>query len=117
MSSTANQPPEQLSRDTIGQKLAEADWFVQDKAKMNFNVGLGTTAREYPTGIGPTDYVLFVDPSAVSVVEAKPETRGEADNGKGTTCRICKRAIKMGFQHAGLDLRLREHWNDHPHPQ
>ena len=44
---------------------------------MNFNVGLGTTAREYPTGIGPTDYVLFVDPSAVSVVEAKPETRGE----------------------------------------
>lgn len=33
-------------------------------------------AREYQTDIGPADYVLFVDRSAVGVIEAKPDDWG-----------------------------------------
>jgi type I restriction enzyme R subunit len=73
---TKNQNPEQIARDQIDAKLAEAGWYVQDKDKINFNAGQGIAVREYPTDIGPADYVLFVDRRAVGVIEAKPEEWG-----------------------------------------
>jgi len=71
-----NQNPEQIARDQIDVKLAEAGWRVQDKSKIDFNAGPGVAVREYPTDIGPADYVLFVDRRAVGVIEAKPEDWG-----------------------------------------
>ena len=71
-----NQNPEQIARDQIDSKLAEAGWRVQDKSKIDFNAAQGIAVREYPTDIGPADYVLFVDRRAVGVIEAKPEDWG-----------------------------------------
>ena len=73
---TKNQNPEQIARDQIDAKLAEAGWHVQAKGKINFNAGLGIAVREYQTDIGPADYVLFVDRQAVGVIEAKPQEMG-----------------------------------------
>lgn len=67
-----NQNPEQIARDLIDERLVEAGWAVQDKAAINFNAGLGVAVREYQTDVGPADYVLFVDKTAVGVIEAKP---------------------------------------------
>ncbi len=71
-----NQNPEQIARDQIDARLAEAGWHVQDKDAIDFNAGQGIAVREYPTDIGPADYVLFVDRCAVGVIEAKPEDWG-----------------------------------------
>ena len=73
---TSNQTPEQVARDTIDRRLAQAGWEVQDKAKIDFNAGLGIAVREYQTDIGPADYVLFVDRKPVGVIEAKPADWG-----------------------------------------
>ncbi|WP_330646865.1 DEAD/DEAH box helicase family protein (plasmid) [Thioclava litoralis] len=77
MSTAVNQNPEQLARDRIDELLRAAGWVVQDKSAIDFGAGLGVAVREYQTDIGPADYVLFVDRSAVGVIEAKPETWGE----------------------------------------
>ena len=71
-----NQNPEQVARDQIDARLAEAGWHVQDKDAIDFNAGQGIAVREYPTDIGPADYVMFVDRCAVGVIEAKPEDWG-----------------------------------------
>lgn len=75
-SPSINQNPEQIARDLIDAKLIEAGWLVQDKDSLDFNAGPGIAVREYPTDIGPADYVLFVDRKAVGVIEAKPEDWG-----------------------------------------
>ena len=72
-----NQNPEQIARDQIDKRLIAAGWQVQDKASLNPNASLGVAVREYQTDIGPADYVLFVDGTAVGVVEAKPDSWGE----------------------------------------
>jgi type I restriction enzyme R subunit len=71
-----NQNPEQIARDQIDARLVEAGWHVQDKDTLDFGAGQGLAVREYPTDIGPADYVLFVDRRAVGVIEAKPEDWG-----------------------------------------
>jgi type I restriction enzyme R subunit len=75
-SPTVNQNPEQIARDQIDAKLAEVGWHVQSKDHIDFNAGQGIAVREYPTDIGPADYVLFVDRKAVGVIEAKPSDWG-----------------------------------------
>jgi len=71
-----NQNPEQIARDKIDALLVQSGWKVQDRKALNFNAGLGIAVREYPTDIGPVDYVLFVDRKAVGVIEAKREEEG-----------------------------------------
>ena len=74
---SANQTPEQVARDIIDTRLERAGWKVQSKNKTNFNAGRGIAVREYPTDVGPADYVLFVDKKPTGVVEAKPATLGQ----------------------------------------
>ena len=76
MPSEVNQTPEQVARDRIDARLRASGWHVQDKDALDFNAGLGIAVREYPTDVGPADYVLFVDRKAVGVVEAKPDSWG-----------------------------------------
>jgi type I restriction enzyme, R subunit len=75
--STRNQNPEQIARDQIDRKLAEAGWAVQNRKAIDFKAGPGIAVREYQTDIGPADYVLFVDQKAVGVIEAKPADWGQ----------------------------------------
>ena len=72
-----NQNPEQVARDNIDSKLAKAGWHVQSKKQVDLGVGQGVAVREYPTDIGPADYVLFVDRKPVGVIEAKRVEAGE----------------------------------------
>ncbi len=72
----SNQTPEQIARDKIDAMLKLAGWKVQDRKAIDFNAGLGIAVREYPTDIGPADYVLFVDRKPLGVIEAKREEEG-----------------------------------------
>ena len=65
--------PEQKSRQTIDRMLSEACWLLQDMKDFNPGAALGVAVREYPTGTGPADYILFVDRVPVGVIEAKKE--------------------------------------------
>jgi type I restriction enzyme R subunit len=65
--------PEQIARQNIDKKLEQAGWHVQDYKDLNPSAGLGVAVREYPTGSGSSDYILFVDRKPVGVIEAKKE--------------------------------------------
>ncbi|WP_253278164.1 type I restriction endonuclease subunit R [Variovorax paradoxus] len=45
--------------------------------QLNLGARLGVAVREYPTGTGPVDYVLFVNRAACGVIEAKKDSAGE----------------------------------------
>ena len=77
MPSDINQTPEQIARDRIDDRLRAAGWHVQDRNAIDFTAGIGIAVREYPTDVGPADYVLFVDRQAVGVAEAKPDDWGD----------------------------------------
>ena len=122
--SSINQNPEQIARDQIDAKLAEAGWRVQDKAKIDFNVGIGIAVREYPTDIGPADYVLFVDRRAVGVIEAKPEDWGhkitvvEEQAGDYATANLKwvknQEPLPFVFQSTGVITRFTDGRDPHP---
>jgi type I restriction enzyme R subunit len=71
-----NQNPEQIARDEIDKQLIACGWHIQDKSKINLNAAVGIAVREYPTDVGPADYVLFVEKKPVGLVEAKREDEG-----------------------------------------
>ena len=73
---SSNQTPEQKARDIIDSKLERAGWKLQSMNEINLSAGRGIAVREYPTDVGPADYVLFVDKIPTGVVEAKPATAG-----------------------------------------
>jgi type I restriction enzyme R subunit len=66
--------PERRARVLIDRLLDEAGWAVQDRAEMNLAARRGVAVREFPMapGHGNADYLLFVDHTAVGVIEAKP---------------------------------------------
>ena len=67
----ANQNTEQIARDMIDAMLTAAGWSVQDHNMPNLNTSLGVALREYPTSIGPTDYLLLIDKKPCGLIEAK----------------------------------------------
>jgi type I restriction enzyme, R subunit len=69
--------PEAKARQLIDQKLEQAGWVLQDVKQLNLGAGLGVAVREYPTDTGPADYVLFINRTAVGVIEAKKDTAAE----------------------------------------
>jgi type I restriction enzyme R subunit len=71
-----NQNPEQLARDRIDSQLSASGWIIQDRARLNLAAATGVAVREYPTDVGPADYVLFVDKKPVGIIEAKREEEG-----------------------------------------
>ncbi len=71
-----NQNPEQKARDNIDRQLQACGWLVQDNKKIHLQAGMGIAVREYPTDVGPADYVLFVDGKPVGIIEAKREEQG-----------------------------------------
>jgi len=75
--SEPNRTPEQIARDRIDWMLAEAQWSVQDKNRIDFSSAKGIAVREYPTDSGPADYVLFVERKPIGVIEAKRSEMGQ----------------------------------------
>lgn len=71
-----NQHPEQQARDSIDEQLRASGWAVQSKETINLQIGAGQAIKEYPTAVGPADYVLFVQGKPIGVIEAKREERG-----------------------------------------
>lgn len=68
-------PAESRARLLIDRQLENAGWAVQDKKETNLFAAQGVAIREVTLkpGHGRADYVLYVDQSAVGVIEAKPE--------------------------------------------
>lgn len=71
-----NQTPEQKARDRIDRTLKAAGWVVTDRCDLDWKLGPGIAVREYPTEIGPADYVLFAERQPLGVIEAKREEEG-----------------------------------------
>jgi type I restriction enzyme R subunit len=69
--------PEEQARLKIDDKLTQAGWVIQDMKQLNLGAAMGVAVREYPTDTGPADYVLFVNRTAVGVIEAKKDSAGE----------------------------------------
>jgi type I restriction enzyme R subunit len=69
--------PEQKARQNIDLMLEKAGWVVQDMKQFNPAASLGVAVREFPTDVGPADYILFVNKQPVGVIEAKKEEEGE----------------------------------------
>lgn len=67
----SNQNPEQIARDLIDEQLTACGWVIQAKSDIDLGVSLGIAVREYPTEVGPADYVLFVNRKPVGIIEAK----------------------------------------------
>lgn len=65
---------EARARVLIDAQLKAAGWVVQDRKVMNLFAGQGVAVREsiMAPGHGRVDYLLYVDKSAVGVIEAKP---------------------------------------------
>jgi type I restriction enzyme R subunit len=72
----SNQNPEQIARDNIDKQLKACGWLVQNKKNINLTAAQGVAVREYSTEVGPADYVLFVNPKPVGIIEAKREEEG-----------------------------------------
>jgi type I restriction enzyme, R subunit len=66
--------PEAKAREKIDALLLQASWLIQDRDDMNLTASDAIAVREFrlEKGHGFVDYLLFVDGSAVGVVEAKP---------------------------------------------
>jgi type I restriction enzyme R subunit len=92
-----NQNPEQIARDNIDKQLMLCGWIIQDKKKVNLAAGLGIAIREYQTDIGPADYVLFIDRTAVGIIEAKREEEG---------LHLTSTVQEQSVQYANAKLRL-----------
>jgi type I restriction enzyme, R subunit len=63
---TANQNPEQLAHDKIDKLLPESGWLIQNKSSINLAASVGIAVREYQSNVGPSDYILFVNPKPFS---------------------------------------------------
>jgi len=65
--------PENRAREKIDALFEQAGWTIQDRDEMNLTVP-AVAVREFKLekGHGFTDYLLFLDGSAVGVCEAKP---------------------------------------------
>ncbi|MBT6004407.1 MAG: DEAD/DEAH box helicase family protein, partial [Prolixibacteraceae bacterium] len=62
--------------DHIDKMLVDANWHVQSRDKVDLSANIGVAVCEYPTDVGPADYVLFVNRKPVGIIEAKREDEG-----------------------------------------
>ena len=65
--------PEEIARPNIDAQLLAASWRVQNYKSVDFAAGSGIALREVPLKARPCDYLVFVDRTAVGVIEAKKE--------------------------------------------
>ena len=64
-------------------RLRITGWLSPDFKKLNLDAASAIVVREYPTGIGPADFLLFVDHEAVGIIEAKVKQRSEDSDDAG----------------------------------
>ncbi len=121
---SANQNPEQIARDQIDARLAEAGWHVRTMKNLDWSAGQGIAVREYQTDTGPADYVLFVDQKAVGVIEAKPNDWGhkittvEEQSGEYATAKLKwvanKQPLPFVYESTGLITRFTDRRDPKP---
>ena len=109
--------PEEKARQNIDRLLTEAGWTIQDREQMDFSESRGVAIREYPMSSGPTDYLLFIDGSAVGVIEAKPEgtTLGGVSEqtekylrGIPPTLSCYQKPLPFGYESTGVETFFRD---------
>ncbi len=67
--------PEDIAREEIDDKLAQAGWHVCDYKNANIHAQCGTVIRNFPLkpGHGTADYLFYIDGKAAGIIEAKKE--------------------------------------------
>jgi type I restriction enzyme, R subunit len=63
--------PEQEARGLIDAMLDAAGWVVQRTGDVDLTVGRGVAVREFQTGNGPVDYLLYLERKPIGTIEAK----------------------------------------------
>jgi len=94
--------PEEKAREKIDQLLEAAGWKIQNRRELNLGASLGIAIREFPLEYGTADYLLFVDRTAVGVVEAKPV--GTTLSGVAEQSATYLAGIPDSFPHASKPL-------------
>ncbi len=65
-----NQAPKQRARNPIDDQLRASGWVVQGMAELSPAAACGVAVREYPTDMGPMDYLLLVDGQPGGLLQA-----------------------------------------------
>lgn len=102
-----NLKPEQRARKIIDAQLKAAGWGVQAHKAMNLGAARGVAVREFPTALGPSDYLLYVDRKAIGIVEAKKggaTLSGVEEQAERYAKGYTKRAEELGLPNWGLPL-------------
>ena len=109
--------PEEKARQNIDRLLTAAGWTIQDREQIDLGESLGVAVREYPMSSGFTDYLLFVDSSAVGVIEAKPEgtTLGGVSEqtekyltGVPAPLPVYQKPLPFGYESTGVETCFRD---------
>ena len=109
--------PEEKARVTIDRLLEQAGWAIQDTGSMNLYAGSGVAVREFSLkpGHGSADYLLYVNQTAVGVIEAKPEGHTligvEVQSGKYSTglpddLPAYQRPLPFLYESTGVETRF-----------
>ena len=109
--------PEEKSRINIDRMLEQAGWSVQNRDAVNLYASAGVAVREFvlKQGHGTADYLLFVNQTAVGVIEAKPEgftlTGVEPQSSKYSTglpdnLAVYRRPLPFLYQSTGVETRF-----------
>ncbi len=64
---------EDRARQSIDRLLTDVGWLIQSRDETNINAARGVAIREFKSGYGEADYLLYVDAVPASLVEAKKE--------------------------------------------
>lgn len=118
------QGDEREAREEIDRLLSAAGWFVCDPDVANLSAHRGVAIREFPLpGHGFTDYLLYVDGKAASMIEAKKRgatlTGVETQSAKYTTglpksLPVCHNPLPFAYDSTGIEAHFTNALNPKP---
>ena len=98
---------EQAARDIIDAMLERAGWKVQSKNEIDFNAGRGIAVREYPTDVGPADYVLLSTRNQLAWLRPNLQSRVTKSQQSRSSPGVSQCQPQVGRQQRAPPLRLR----------
>jgi type I restriction enzyme R subunit len=104
MSEDYSKPEDKARHDLINPLLKKAGWEIQNYKSANIHCAKGVAVKYFQMGkgVGESDYVLFVNGTAVGIVEAKKE--GETLIGKEPQSNRYAQGFPKDFTYIDLPL-------------
>ena len=95
-------PETRARHEKINPRLVETGWSIQDYKTADVNASKGVAVEYFQMGRDQADYILFVNGTAVGVIEAKKE--GTTLIGKETQTKGYAEGFPKEFKHIDLPL-------------